>query len=425
MALALGRKVYALQEGTRNAIYKRETGRAMQRVQVITSETQVRGRVRPLRGVCKGTIIMSKNKAIIAIIIVFGLVVFGQLLLMDNSFPVTTGDFNRHANAKVDGEEMLYLGEWLLALVVANATKVLDTSLSSFYLWANYIILFGIGTVLCLVISNTVNKKAGLLTIPIAMFCTQSLLKLFAWGTIFSIANMFLVLPLTLLFLAKWLTQKKVIYALLSLVSLIVFSLFHPSSLYLPFALGIFLAGFALYKTIKKQQKEAIVTYSTGGAVLSLHFALVFSSPILFGGLTDGVTSRLLATIQNGLQMTLSPIEFLYIYLSPATLGIACVAIAGLLQYRREIIVKEETKLSLLMFISFMPALAIGTFTNLAFEMSRHAADLSTVVAIVTACLAGIVLTSHKSKLLTIVIIGIVSIGTVPTLATWFGVQGI
>jgi hypothetical protein len=117
--------------------------------------------------------------------------------------------------------------------------------------------------------------------------------------------------------------------------------------------------------------------------------------------------------------------QFAVDFITVAPLGVLCAVIVGLIQFRKSIRISAETKVFLAMLLAFLPFFIVGTFTGIAIDQWRHAIDLSVILAVIAACLAGILLTCRKTPTFTVIILGITAFGMIPTLSTFLEFQGV
>jgi len=375
--------------------------------------------------------IWAKHKGAITILAVFGLVLLVRGIFTNSIYPASTGDTANHlavidAISRGDWGSWAYLGEVIVGVPVLLVAKTFGLDIATVFLVAEYLLLFGIGYSLYFVVSSLVNKKAAMLTILLAMLCTPSIFRLFSSGTIFSAVNMCLILPLAIYFLVKLVATRRKIYIIPTSVLVVLFSVFHPSGMSLMFAAGAFFVGYVAYKLIRGYRRQALVYGCLGIGVVGINLAVVALIQHPFGKFMGEVGTGLVGFVKNITSTSIISIgQFTFDFITLAPLAILVVAIVGLIQYRKLVKWSNETRLYLLMLSSFVPFLIIGAFTNLTVDPWRHALDLSVILAIVAACLAGIVLTAKKSMLFIVVIMGLVGLGMIPTLSTFFELQGV
>ena len=370
---------------------------------------------------------IKEHKVTVFVIILFVGIVLSPLVLHNQTYPMVSGDTEHHIDnifQMQNGENVyLYAGELIIGKIVILIDKVTDKGLMDSFLFINYLALAGIVLTLVLVAGKLVNKKAGLLVIPVALFCTQSILKLFAWGTIFSIINMYIILPIALFMLVRWFIKKQKMYLIASFVMFGLFGAFHPTAIYVPLAFAIF---FPAYMFVKRNdgRRELLKIGALGVGIITIVLvSAYFAQPVI-----TGIVSHSVAIVTTGSSDVAYPVitfmNFIFSFVTMATLGILIISIAGIIQYRKEMKMTNGTQTFLWIIACFIPPMAIMAFTEVMVAPARSCADMSTMIAIIAACLAGILLTHKKSMMLTGIILLLVGIGMVPTLATWFGLVG-
>jgi hypothetical protein len=372
----------------------------------------------------------KRHKGVITIMSVFGLVLLVRAIFTGSIYPASTGDTANHlavidAMSKGDWGTWAYLGEVIVGLPVLGVSKLFGLDTADVFLVAEYLLLFGIGCTLYFVVSSLVNKKAAILVVLLAVLCTPSIFRLFSSGTIFSIVNMYLILPFVLFFTVRWFTTKQKRFIAAAAVITALFGVFHPNSLMFLFAMGLFTFGYMIYRRVKGYDgKEAITTLLVGIGLVGVLMLVSWITQPEFVRLFDELGVSVSGTFTS-ISEPIGIRQFVFDFITFAPLAVLCAIGVGLIQYRKSIAMAEDTKLFLMMLASFLPFLIIGTFSNIAIDCWRHAIELSVILSILTACLAGILLTCRKSMVFTVIVLGITACGMIPTLSTFFEFQGV
>ena len=313
-----------------------------------------------------------------------------------------------------------YLGLPMAGYVIKALSQATGATTDSLFLWFNYLALVGACVVLFVTLTKLVNKWAGFFAIPIAVFCTQSILKLFYCGTIFHIINMYLVLPLAVFFLISWIQEKKNYQLVLAYGLFLLFSTAHLTSLYLVGTMGLFLAFVITYKVAANRDEidlKKVVPAISGIMVMNL--ASAWATLPEFG-------QHISETVARAAGITEQPItppsfgNFSMVYAGYVTLGILLPALLLVLRERGHLEVQLKTKLFLGFLAALVIFLAIGAFTRISPDPIRVALDLSVTIAILTVCLVGIGLEATKGKkVMVLAVCALVAVGILLSVPHW------
>jgi len=355
--------------------------------------------------------------------ILFALIILLPPLIYGYVYPNTEDDSAVHLaiiEALARGEEVTfgYPGQAIIAYPIAYLSNWFNLSINVLFLWFNYIALIGVGLTFFYILSKLVNKVAGLLAIPLVIFCTPSTLTLFECGTIFHLINTCIILPWAIYFLIEWLQHQKPHQATTSLALILAFSAFHPSSIYLPYTVGLFLVLLVAYKLKQKKRLEGARIFTFGLIAVGLGFML--SSYLLP---TSNLTTEAISTISGQrtsqiLPPTISSFSVYYLGLMVLViliLTIITVATQG------KITLPSKSKLMLLALGSLSIPLALVTFTGISSDPLRTSMDLSIYLTVAVTIVAGLVLAQVKRSILTYTTVPIVALGVILTLTAWVG----
>lgn len=329
-----------------------------------------------------------------------------------------------------NGEQVdtLYYGQDILAYIMKPFAD--SENLETIYLWFSFIILIVCAVVLYYVTNKLVNGTAAILVIPITFCCSVGIFALFKFGVIFNIINMCIVLPLAVLFSVRWFAGKGEWNALLGLLSFTLFSIFHVTSLYLPYVVGVALVVYVGY-ALKKHKVVSLKRAIPYGFVLALMNILVADQFI--GGVskiqtTSAFVGEGTSHIVNLMAATPASLVIIMEFLS-FTIILTVLAIAGFIALRKKTIVDSQKKILLYIFGSFILALGFGLILMSMPQLSqmsidilwfhRIALDLATIIAMATACVLGFVMQHNRFKIFNIVVVFSVIGGSIPTLIAW------
>lgn len=105
--------------------------------------------------------------------------------------------------------DSIYLGRKLVAQPIIWVSDIIGVSTDTLFIWFNYAVLVLMGVTTCAVLGLLINWWAGLISIPLMIFATQSTLVAFNNGSIFDLATVGILLPLFLLCAVKTIVTKK------------------------------------------------------------------------------------------------------------------------------------------------------------------------------------------------------------------------
>jgi len=312
----------------------------------------------------------------------------------------------------VDGKSLpwiVYVGEVVVGYPLAGIVKVTGVDVRTVYVWFNFIALIGAALSLFFVTRKLVGKTASWLSIPITMFCSVSLLAQFTSGIIFNVINMYIILPWALYFVVKWITKKRWPYLLSSIIMLGVFFIFHATGIYLPFGMGLFFALAIIYRIFKGRYAsfKPIMMLCVPLVVIGAILATKYLPMLKFMGSDMGMDYN-----------TVSLFQFVRLNLGYVTTGLLCLAGYGYITVRKQIQLSTETKLFGLLLLCFVLPLSVGMFLNISASSARMALDLASIIALLVACMLG-VLIERKRGWLRDATIYLTIAGVVITLFSW------
>lgn len=353
------------------------------------------------------------------------------LVLQDGGYIKEAFDFQndiaRAEQAKADGDvhDMWnqYFGRTMTAYMVGKTSLVTGISCKPLQLVFDYAVLLLAGITIYGIATYLFGISAGILSSLAVLFCTHSILGLFSSGDVWDIAETCIILPIGLLFIVKWLTEKGQRNLIAGLVVLAVFSMVHPLSLMLSAAMVLFIGTLVIYKHTKAKKLLLLLSGIVAGnlilAYLFINNALVLPLSLL------GIAQTKSPLITYATTEPVSIVTFLYEYLSLPTLGIGVIAYIAIAKTK----LQEKQWLFLLALGCFIVPLLTAAMTGLAIDTRRHAMDAATLLALGIGCLAGfgikeqLAITGSKAKtrVLAPVTAMVVAIGMIPTLAVWIG----
>jgi DNA-directed RNA polymerase subunit M/transcription elongation factor TFIIS len=313
-----------------------------------------------------------------------------------------------------------YTGYMLIGYPMLFMEKLLHWSIDTQFLWINYLVLIIAGLVLFFVFSKLVNKIAGVISLLTVIFCSQGVMYLFYYGQIFNIINLTIVLPILLLFCVNYITQGKWYNLILTILLSVLFSSFHTNGIYLPALAGIGLVFYLIYCTVKKVEinKRIVIVSGTITVIAIVAFIVLVLLPTATV-LKEYVKNPLISSLNNiGKGMTVPLYSWAISILTPFMLGI--IVISAL--YYKNIKEKFNNKHKILFYILLILTviLVIVSFGKISLDPWRQAVDLVIIISMLLSVLMGILLYKHKSIVLIILVVLIISFGSVFHINSWF-----
>jgi hypothetical protein len=359
-----------------------------------------------------------------AIWIVGIIIAFVPFVLKNNLYQsvVNTPDIKIHNSSFIRAftegtqiENVIYPLQVVVGWILAIANKVLH--IDSVVLLALFMTLVLIGSALA--IHHLLSRMQGLskswLILIIAMFCNTSILALYRYGIVNSIINMYIILPLAIWCVVKWITQRKVGYVIGWLALIALFSFLHPTSIYLRYSMFVMIGGLLIYKLIVR--KASIWQYLRLAIIALLINIVVYRySIVYFSDLDTSIATAIGDTVAGKQIIDFGYISYFLSILTPITIILCILSIGGLIVCHKRLNFSRETKILLWI----LGSLAITMFAGTIFSAGipdRVSIDLATMVAMIV----GILLV-HEIKVMplqAIVCYSLVAVGTASNLITW------
>jgi hypothetical protein len=249
-----------------------------------------------------------------------------------------------------------YLGRPIVGYPIVWLNKLLGVSIDTQFLWVNFIVLWLVGISVFALVAKMADWQAGLLSIPLVMFCTPSVLNLFDTGAIFDLMTVGVVFPLAMLCITYSITRRKLYWIIPTVVLLCLAVALHTMVI------------FRMHPIVKEE-----------AASVSEFLSVFVGYPIVI---------MLLVVV-------------------------FCI---GLCKYFR--LDEKETILLLLCGIVILAMIPL-TFTGITAWATRFAIDLAIVVSIFTAFVLGIVVKRLGSRMVILALV-FVLVSCVPILKTYF-----
>lgn len=379
-----------------------------------------------------------KNTLAVASVSLAGLLLLVSPLLTKNHIYtkiISGGDFASHLRAitaVANGDSpayVPYLGESIFARVLGWISLLFHIEPTTVF-WGFLIIsilaigfsMFNFGKLLG-------GTSTAWLALLITMLCTTTILEYYSGAIIYSVINMFLILPWAIMAISYWYAYKKKVYLICGLASFALFSGFHLTSLYLPYWAAAFLAALTVWGLIKKNIWDQILKASLLIiTILGINLIITQLSfkPTTLSFLNDGGGERLTIAI-NRLNWNYLTLAWDYIYytimryIKLATFIIGFFSLPLLLYYRKKVFLNLETQITLFALTIIGGVLLVGAVLKFSPNPDRQQLDSAGIIAMIVAILLGQLLKIEFTgrKLLAFISVGIIVAGSFSTIQNW------
>lgn len=314
----------------------------------------------------------------------------------------------------------IYSGQLHIGRAVNFISEVTDLDRNALFLWFNFVVLIVVAITTMGFAWRLANKWAGLITPFVLLFVSYSVISLFEHGVIFSVINMYILLPVFVLFLITWIESGKLWQLGALLVATALVSTFHTTSVYiLPMTLvsSTVLIAYFLKKKKTAELKRTVISILP---IIAINVLWFIYSPYFR-------TEEMIRQTANSI-VTASPfstikpptiIDLIMTYISPTVTMLFCLAMVKI--RRGEI--PERTKLALIILGSLSLVLAFGSFTRFTYDPTRIAFDLAGILVLAMCLIIGITIEQLRGKgckLFRVVFASCILLGAMPVLLLWF-----
>lgn len=176
-----------------------------------------------------------KNKTVIIGLLIFVIIILLPPLIHGYAYPNGGDDAAYHLNyfdsLETDNpQDMLYLSRYLVGWTLVGISNLFNISIDYLYVWFSYILLASIGLCVFWIITKLTNWKAGLISLPIVLFSSHSILYMFDSGTIYGLMTFGIFYPIGVLLLKRYFdTKSKKYLAIIPLYIVFVFMMHSVS----------------------------------------------------------------------------------------------------------------------------------------------------------------------------------------------------
>ena len=343
------------------------------------------------------------NRLAIAYLIIMPIVLLIPLF-MHNDIVKTievSSDMRAHIGViQGTNENISYFGQKIVKYIfspIANSENI-----KTYYLLFNFVVLIGVFYNIFFVFKSIIGLHGAYIASFSSLFLSSNILGLFKFGVIFNIINVYIIFPLALYHLIRWFTDGKLHHGIVSLLLFCLFSVFHYSGYYiLPFAVAWiliwFIRGIVTHKWDNYKKKIAVIIVASAGFIYMISKS---------------------AWLVNFQIPSTQPIQYLFIHLSPIVI---VMLFMGLIIYiRNGLNINPKSKRLICKLGYCCSVLFLALLFMVTKDFNRVAMDLSGMLTLLTAGIAGVICLSGKRNL-TVAIYSLIMIGAIPNLIIWVG----
>ena len=343
-----------------------------------------------------------KNNWHLLALVVMMLVVAIPFFIADRQFPAQADDTTRFIEEVQSGQHAGYYLKHLSIPIVKLAEHA-GCSPAKAFQWFDLMVVLVVMVVLYFVFSRLVSKWAALMSVYLSVFCSMGITMLFYSGTIFSVVNVFIILPLGLYFVIRWLVHQRVYQAVLGGLLLAAFSVGHPTGMYL---LPILLIFFAIVLCAKRYRN---------GKTVAVFVVIVIATACSIPAAYTEIRARL---AEPTVMVSVSEFVMKYVRVVVALL----LAFAVLLLVKKKDILTAASgqhSVQLLAAVLLSAVLVLIPIAFLGLNLGRSILDLAGILALLTACLLGMCVQQDKTRVLAPALWCVALVGSAPMLRMW------
>ena len=168
------------------------------------------------------------------IIIVYLLIILLPPLINGYIYPTLGDDSAEHLhfidNLKNGNQGALYFGQYITNYSLIWIENFTHISTDTLFLWFNFLSFAASGLVVAVMLKNFVGFSVALVISLLVLFSTGATMHLFLSGTIYNFINILIILPLAIYTFGVFRNTRKWQYLILGGVTLLLFTVYHPSS---------------------------------------------------------------------------------------------------------------------------------------------------------------------------------------------------
>jgi hypothetical protein len=309
-----------------------------------------------------------------------------------------SSDMKAHIGVIQGDNNISYFGQKIVKYIFTPISQ--SVNIRTYYLAFNFAVLIGVFYTIFFVFRNLIGLHGAYISSFSSLFLSSNILGLFKFGVIFNIINVYIIFPLALYHLIRWFTDGKLYHGIASLLLFGLFSVFHYSGYYiLPFAVAWilvwFIRGVVTHKWDNYKKKIAVIIVASAGFIYMISKS---------------------AWLVNFQIPSAQPIQYLFIHLSPEVI---VMLFMGLIIYiRNGLNINAKSKRLICTLGYCCGVLLLALLLMVTKDFNRVAMDLSGMLTLLTAGIAGVICLTGKKKLNTVVY-SLVMIGAIPNLIIW------
>lgn len=335
-------------------------------------------------------------------------------------------DYTAEIQTWIDGEPIVneaYYSRVILGYPIMLLSKYTGIEVDRIYITVCFLSLILAGFTLFWMMRTLIDKQSAWMSIILSIMCSTGVLAMFYFGMISNIINMYVILPVCIVFSIKWYETRKKRYALISIFAMALFSLFHTTALYIPYTVAVIIVMLSILVVMKKKvgiDKIALLMLILFITNLVITYTLLPSASALNEMAFDNAKSITTGGETQQLYHSAMPIgQFIIEYLTIPVIGILAVITVVFVKARKNIEIGKTTKYLLVILGGFAITLLAGAFLGISPEPVRTSADLATIMAIIVAVLAGVAFKNNKSVYLRALCYLLMAVGITNNLTYW------
>lgn len=308
---------------------------------------------------------------------------------------------------------ILYPAQEIFGKVLANIARLNHVSAQWVFQWFMATSLGIALWIIYYVVSELAGIHAGYFAVLLGLFRINSLLMEFTYAVAFNLIDMYIVLPLCILFIVKWLVGKRKRDLVFGLIFMAIFSALHVVAIYVPYIVATLLAGVAVYKLVTHKSIKKFVF--AGLLVTAVNLAV--SLPLM--GQIGYLTKVMLETMWNGGMFFTNLGYLIMVDVTPLVLAMCAIAVIILCYFRKQIVLTESQKYLLAIFGAMACILIVAGMVGSVEWHSRQIIDGSILLSLFVAVVIGAVWQTKKLSWLIMPTMAVTGLNVINTGIAW------
>jgi hypothetical protein len=299
-----------------------------------------------------------------------------------------------------------YLGLTLLMWCVGVLNRVLNMNPEILFYLYSLVVLFGAGVTLYYLGKMVAGARGGWIVLIMGMLANTSILALYTWGCTINILNVYIILLWSMMLFVRWFQIHKWYWLISAIILCGLFTILHPTGLYLPFAVTVFIMGLVIWAWIVKKK------------INWWHGAILFVFCI--GGFC--LTWRYMGAVGLGMHNMIDwdyIIKYFRLLLLPIPAVIGIMVLIAWWKNKKHIEFNVTTKLLLAILASLFVVVAGASLLQATILPERQILDASAIMAIMIAIVLATLLKNKELEWLKVGSYALVSLGGLVTIHGW------